>query len=279
MGIEDTSDSFATALVLGGGGPVGIAWMAGLIVGLRAAGIDPARAERIVGTSAGSVVGAALTGGGDLESLGRPRPPSAETPPPDTQCLSEVLALRRAGGDARQMRRRIGALAVAADTVEPDVHIERIAALTGVSAWPDADLWVTAVDIGTGELRVWTRTGEATLPQALASSTSVPGIFPPIPIAGSIFVDGGMRSALNADLAAGARTVVILEPLAHMMPRTRADRAHGAGREISIVPDAEAVAAFGGNVFAPDAVAPAYAAGVRQSVTAATRLADGGLGA
>ncbi len=279
MGAEDTSDSIATALVLGGGGPVGIAWMAGLVVGLRTAGIDPARAERIVGTSAGSVVGAALTGGGQLETLGTPRRPRPDTPPPDMERFWEILALRGAGGDARETRRRIGELALAAATVDPDSHIARMAALTGVSAWPDADLRITAVDVGTGELRVWTRTGEASLPQALASSTAVPGIFPPIPIAGLIFIDGGMRSALNADLAAGARTVVIMEPLAHMMARTRADRAHGAGREISIVPDAEAVAAFGGNLFAPGAVAPAYAAGVRQSATAATRLADCGFGA
>ena len=272
-------DRFRTALVLGGGGPVGIAWMAGVMVGLRAAGIDPARADRIVGTSAGSVVGAVLAAGGDLEHLGATRSSGGESFAPDPRRLAEIFSLRTTPGDAREIRRRMGELALAAEAGDPDAHVERIARLAGVTEWPAADLRVTTVDIGTGELQVWTRDTAATLPQALAASTSVPGVFPPIPIGESRYFDGGVRSALNADLAAGAQIVVIMEPLAHMFPRTRTDRAHGAETEISIAPDAEAVAVFGIDVFNPAALTPAYEAGLRQSADAARQLADVGFDA
>lgn len=53
-------------LVLGSGGRVGTAWMAGLLLGLRRAGTDLGRADRIIGTSAGAIVGAALAVGRDL---------------------------------------------------------------------------------------------------------------------------------------------------------------------------------------------------------------------
>src|SRR5690349_15668315 len=57
------------ALVLGGGGVTGIAWELGLLAGLAEAGIDLTSADLVVGTSAGSVVGAQVTSGADLETL------------------------------------------------------------------------------------------------------------------------------------------------------------------------------------------------------------------
>lgn len=52
-----------TALVLGGGGLTGIGWEAGVLAGLVEAGADPGAADVVIGTSAGSVVGAQLTSG------------------------------------------------------------------------------------------------------------------------------------------------------------------------------------------------------------------------
>ena len=58
-----------TALVLGGGGITGIAWEIGVLAGLAEAGADLTGADLVVGTSAGSVVGAQVTAGADLEAL------------------------------------------------------------------------------------------------------------------------------------------------------------------------------------------------------------------
>src|SRR6267378_5880441 len=60
------------ALVLGGGGPVGIAWESGLVAGLAQAGVDLGRADFTMGTSAGSFVGARLALGADAATLADP---------------------------------------------------------------------------------------------------------------------------------------------------------------------------------------------------------------
>ena len=58
-----------TALVLGGGGITGIAWELGILKGLADAGVDLSGADRVIGTSAGSVVGAQVTSGAPLDEL------------------------------------------------------------------------------------------------------------------------------------------------------------------------------------------------------------------
>lgn len=263
------------ALVLGGGGPVGISWLVGLGTGLREAGIDLGQADRFVGTSAGAVVGSVLAGGGELSRLLVAERSNSAPVQHDMTVMMEIAGLiGQRGQDPARMRQRIGELALAASTGEPDEHIERIGGLVEFADWPDADLVITAIDAGTGELRPWTRDDVATLPQALASSTAVPGIFPPIPIDGRHYFDGGYRSSINADLAAGADVVVIMEPLAHVYPRSRADREHGCAREISIVPDTGAIEAFGVDLFSTAALRPAYQAGVRQSAEAAAQLKE-----
>ncbi|WP_369689829.1 patatin-like phospholipase family protein [Nocardia kruczakiae] len=78
--------------------------------------------------------------------------------------------------------------------------------------WPDCDLVITSVDAESGVLRAWTRTDAASVAEAVAASTAVPGVFPPIPIDGGHYADGGVRSPINADLAAGAETIVIRNP-------------------------------------------------------------------
>lgn len=263
------------ALVLGGGGPVGISWLTGIAVGLREAGIDLALADRFVGTSAGAVVGTVLAAGGDPMSLLAEPPADAAPIQADPAKLAEIFSVMFTPGiDPMDAKRRIGELALAAETEEPAVHIARIGGMVGISEWPDRDLVLTAVDANTGELQMWSPGGAATLAEALASTTCVPGVFPPIPIAGRNYIDGGIRSSVNADLALPADVIVIVEPLAHIFPRTPSDRELGSAREISIIPDADAIAAFGTDLFDRGALTPAFEAGVRQAADAAPRLKD-----
>jgi NTE family protein len=55
--------------VLGGGGVSGIAWETGVLMGLRDEGVDVTGWDRVVGTSAGSIVGARLLGSIGLEAF------------------------------------------------------------------------------------------------------------------------------------------------------------------------------------------------------------------
>ncbi|MFE3192788.1 patatin-like phospholipase family protein [Nocardia sp. NPDC059240] len=265
------------ALVLGGGGAVGLSWMAGVVIGLREHGIDTALAERIVGTSAGAVVGAALAAEVDLTLLLRRPGPDSDLEPIefDPNSFGEILGLLATPGlDPAEARRRVGARALEMNVGDPAAHIARIGGFVGNVAWPQRDLRITAVSVTTGDLQVWTPDGKATLPEALASSTSVPGVFPPIPIDGDFYIDGGMRSPINADLAAGAERILIIEPLAHLFPHVPSDRDLGGAATSFIVPDADAIAAYGLDLFNAAALEPAYEAGLRQGGEAAPGLKD-----
>ncbi|MEC3918131.1 patatin-like phospholipase family protein [Nocardia sp. CDC160] len=267
------------ALVLGGGGAVGLSWMAGVVIGLRAAGVDLALAERIVGTSAGAVVGAALAAEVDLNLLlRRPSVDNPEAPPItfDPNAFGEIMGILATPGlDPNEARRRAGARALEMTAgADPADHIARIGGFIGHADWPRRDLRITACSVTTGELQVWTPDGKATLPEALAASTAVPGVFPPIPIDGTFYIDGGMRSPINADLAAGAERMLIIEPLAHLFPHSPTDRDLGGAATTFIVPDAGAMAAFGLDLFAASALEPAYEAGHRQGTEAAPAIKE-----
>ncbi|MGH3899114.1 MAG: patatin-like phospholipase family protein, partial [Pseudonocardiaceae bacterium] len=81
-GREEEAEMPELALVLGSGGITGIAWELGMLAGLAEHGVDLCDADLVVGTSAGSVVGALITSGNDLEELyaSQLAPPDPERP-------------------------------------------------------------------------------------------------------------------------------------------------------------------------------------------------------
>jgi len=258
------------AVVLGPGGPVGTAWLAGLAAGLRRAGVDLGSADLMVGTSAGAVVGAVLAGGGDLERLAAPRPAAGfgggvRTDPGK---LAEVLAtLGGTGLDRAEALRRVGQLAIAAATGTEDAAIARMRSLLATAQWPDRPLLIPAVDAESGEPVVWDRHGQASLPQAVAASTAFPATSPPITVGGRRYIDGTLRAGANVDLAAHARVLIVAEPAAHVFGPSSAGA--GNGTVIRLAPDAAAIRAFGPDLTAYDAWEPAYQAGIRQAPDAA----------
>jgi NTE family protein len=279
-GAAETAGHGGRAVVLGGGGVVGTAWMAGLAAGLRRAGVDLGDADLIVGTSAGAIIGAVLTTGADLDLLATARrPPDTAGTPVDPARLAELFGVL---GDQslppEEARRRAGRFALAAEVGPERTHLDRMAALIGSPDWSDRALLVTAVDTESGDLAVWHARSGVPLLSAVASSTSVPGVFPPITIDGRRYMDGGLRSGTNADLAAGARVLVVIEPLAHLFPREPLHReidAVGADVVVTVSPDTSAVAAFGANPFEAAAWEPCYQAGARQAPEVAERLRAG----
>ncbi|MFW8744828.1 patatin-like phospholipase family protein, partial [Mesorhizobium japonicum] len=120
--------------------------------------------------------------------------------------------------------RGVGERALQAPVPPEEVALNRpnIQGVIGES-WP-ANLHVAAVSVTTGKLTVWDWKSGATLQQALAASSALPGVWAPITVADDRYMDGGVRSTLNADVAAGNDRVLVIccHPLegAHADPRS-----------------------------------------------------------
>ena len=269
-----------TALVLGGGGLTGIAWMLGILKGLRDRGVDLTTADTVIGTSAGSVVGAQLVSGHDLDELyaEQLRPPSseigAEMGPAELVRMALPSLLP---GTPRSKRRRVGAAALRAHPPGGHERIDVIRSRIRVSTWPtDRDLRVTAVNAETGEFVVWDRDSGADIVHAVASSCAVPIIWPCVSIDDTPYLDGGMRSPANADLAHFADRVVVLAPIprgVHSAGAVQGQMRRLPASSALVVPDKAATRDFGRNVLDPSKRADAARAGLRQSADVADRVA------
>lgn len=261
-----------TALVLGGGGITGIAWELGILAGLAEAGIDLTDADVVVGTSAGSVVGAQVSNGLPLADLY-----AAQLEPPDAELggrLSRIAALKLVPpyvlpGTGQEKLARVGRVARAAHQPGSVDRESVIRSRLPVHEWPDRELRITAVDATSGDFTVFTRDSGVDLVSAVAASCAVPTVWPPVEIGARTYMDGGMRSTANVDEARGADRVVVLAPLPRSFSKRTSIRAQLEGiapREWSVVtPDADALAAFGRNLLDPAKRKVSAEAGLRQS--------------
>lgn len=255
------------ALVLGGGGVTGIAWELGVLRGLAAAGVDLMDADVVVGTSAGSVVGSQVGAGAGLRALYssqvEPQGRDEQYTPVDPEAMLALFGAALAGAtDLRDIRRRIGGVATTAPTEAEEERVAVIADRLPSHEWPRQRLLVTAIDVHTGERVAFDRDAGVPLVRAVAASCAVPGVWPPVTIDGRRFMDGGIGSAVNADLLPHADVVVVVAPIAQNLLRpdvTVADELSHLGtrlRSIVVCPDADAVAAIG-----PDSLDPSRRAG------------------
>jgi NTE family protein len=276
-----------TGLVLGGGGVTGIAWEIGILKGLRDGGVDLSDADTIIGTSAGSVVGALLAISDDLDDLyaEQTRPATAELGAefgPWAQLT--LLGLLMLPGTGRRKRARIGQAARRAHPGPADERLKvfetRLRREDGsLVEWPDRDLKITAVDADSGSFRVFDRTGDVDLLHAVAASCAVPLVWPAVEIGGRHYVDGGMRSAANADLATGCDVVLAVVPLWRALSRHHAVpeqlRRTGARRTAWINPDKASLSAIGRDVLDPSKRMGAAQAGAAQGRRMAAGVAEG----
>jgi NTE family protein len=262
------------ALVLGGGGVTGIAWEIGMIAGLADLGIDLTAADVIIGTSAGSVVGADITCGQEPEVLYR-----AQLAPPDPEpaarigwgLVGRLTWVMNTSRDPVRARARIGRWALAARTMPEADRRKVFEARLPAGGWPAKMLKVTAVDARTGEFVVFDAAGRASLVDAVGASCAVPGVWPPVTIGERRFMDGGMRTIANADLAHEYERVVIIAPVAAGIgfmasPGRQATALTVAGAHVALVrPDRAAVRAMGRNVLDVSRRAAAARAGQAQA--------------
>lgn len=278
-----------TGLVLGGGGVTGIAWEIGLLKGLRDGGADVTEAELVIGTSAGSAVGAEITSfERDLEDVY-----AEQCTPGEPELGAEfgaremvtLLAYLASPGSGRRRRSRIGR---AARRAQPGPADERLRIIESrmrrpdgsIADWPeDRELRITAVEVESGSFRVFDRDSGVDLLHAIAASCAVPLVWPPVEISGRHYIDGGVRSTANADLATGCEVVLCVAPLPqslsryHSLPQQL--RRTGARRTAWIAPDKDSLRAIGRNVLDPARRPFAARAGAAQGRRMAAAVAEG----
>jgi NTE family protein len=274
------------ALVLGGGGVVGVAWETGLIGGLLDNGIDLRAAEAIVGTSAGSMVGTRLAAGQDVRVERPAEPLPSLDGGPDLPTLEQVFrrwTTTTQVGAAFLME--IGALALSARTVDESSWIAATGGNLGVETWPHGQLRIISVDVEDGSLGVHDRASGAALDRAVASSCAIPGMFPPITINGRRYMDGGIRSGTSADvlLQDAPELVIVIAPICKASTRIGAlaetcldneiaALEAGGARVVKILPLADEIAAFGPNLMDPARAELAAAAGRARAESLAFEL-------
>ncbi len=211
-------------LVLGAGGIVGQAYQAGVLAALESElGWDPRTADVIVGSSAGSLTGAALRLGvptRDLEAsvLGKAVSPEGailETiasegtviPPFDPRHALRGWRLPSPSLIARTARRpwafrptSAAATLLPAGFVDIVLPADVLAPLLG-GPWPEG-LWICAARRDDGARTVFGRPGSPAAPlgRAVAASCAIPGYFAPVEIGGIEYFDGGVHSPTNADV-------------------------------------------------------------------------------
>ncbi|MET8753963.1 patatin-like phospholipase family protein [Streptomyces sp. NPDC004667] len=265
-----------TALVLGGGGAVGLAWTVGMLAGLAEAGLDLSGADVTIGTSAGSVIGARLASGVTAEAMyeenlaGAPELDVTVTLGQTARFLWAALGSR----DPERSVRRLGRAALAARTApESAVHSAVATLLEGVREWPAHGLRLAAVDARSGALEFFDAASGVTLPEAVAASCAVPLVWPPVSVAGRRWMDGGSRSTANVQLARGHRRVVAIAPIPKAVgphpsaTEQGAELAAGGASVAVLTPDRASRAAFGRNMLDQSRRAAAARAGHVQAAS------------
>jgi NTE family protein len=259
------------ALVLGGGGLAGIAWHTGMVAAFTGAGFDASTADLVLGTSAGATVAAQVASAVPVDDWYQrqvdPSRQGHELEPPGLSIeeLFEVMVrVAEEESDPAERRRRIGALALAADTVAEPVRRAVVAGRLPAGGWPTRPMSVVAVDAHSGERRAFDAASGVDLVDAVAASSAVPGVWPPVTIGSTRYVDGGIYSSCNADLSVGFGRVLILAPMPDPALEDEVVAIQETGRALVVTPDKDSLAAFGVAPLDPAVRAPAALAGFAQ---------------
>jgi NTE family protein len=218
-------------LVLGAGGRVGMASHAGVLCALHeVAGIDPNDAELVIGTSAGSVIGALVRLGWSPRQIWNIATRTGPIDPDEDIGRSDLFhrawqnptqLVRRSLGSAYVITRSVVRvplipMPLLARRVFPGGFLamkdEEADVARGIAdEWPREPLWLCTVNVETGKRVVLGRRDDRPpLTQAVLASSAIPGYYQPIRFDGRTLVDGGMHSTTNLDLAVEASPQLVI---------------------------------------------------------------------
>ncbi|MDT7839750.1 patatin-like phospholipase family protein [Streptomyces justiciae] len=264
------------ALVLGGGGPVGGAWLTGVLAGLVDAGVDLARADVVIGTSAGAVFGTRLAHGEPPRELYERQLTGADRLLLDVTTAQTLRFLWAALGsrDPERSIRRLGRAALGARSGADALTLVR-QVLRGAEDWPARDLRLAAVNARTGVVAAHGSDSGLTMVEAVAASCAVPLVLAPVAAAGQHWMDGGTRSTANLQLAHGYERVLAVAPVdkavgPHPSASRQAMDLTAEGSTVSLlIPDAASRRAMGRDLTADAPRVAAALAGHAQATKAA----------
>ncbi|TRX56591.1 patatin-like phospholipase family protein [Thalassomonas sp. M1454] len=271
-------------LVLGGGGVTGIAWMTGILAGLEENGLDLSIFDSIVGTSAGSTVGAQISSSTSLTELFERQVDKSkqnhELVPKLNKLalLWKLLPALRYWKSPIKFRQCIGKIASKTNSVQPEKRLEVIHARLTEHNWPSGDLAPTlniiAIDAQTGQHVIFNQDSDISLTNAVAASCAVPIVWPAVRDNNHVFVDGGIRSMNNADLITGCKKVLIISPTgagkkgmpwANLQDEVALLKAQGAQVHV-IIPDEYSLSEMGKNPLDPNKRTDSALAGKKQGL-------------
>ncbi|MBE8472195.1 patatin-like phospholipase family protein [Streptomyces justiciae] len=264
------------ALVLGGGGPVGGAWLTGVLAGLADAGVNLARADLVIGTSAGAVFGTRLAHGEPPRELYERQLTGADRLLLDVTTAQTLRFLWAALGsrDPERSIRRLGRAALGPRSGADALTLVR-QVLRGAEDWPARDLRLAAVNARTGVVAAHGSDSGLTMVEAVAASCAVPLVLAPVAAAGQHWMDGGTRSTANLQLARGYERVLSVAPVdkavgPHPSASRQAMGLTAEGATVSLLtPDAASRRAMGRDLTADAHRVAAALAGHAQATKAA----------
>jgi NTE family protein len=207
------------ALVLGGGGATGVAWLIGVLQGMAEGGVDAHQADLVIGTSAGSIVGARLAEGQDFETMAKDQLENGDSLASEAMGSMDFMEFMNVAGawalipdNTPSSLLPVAQMALTSKTL-PEARMRELLDPVVADHWPERPFRCSAVDAATGELVVLDATSGVSLADAISASVCVPGIFAPVLVGGRRLVDGGLYSGTCAELAAGHNSVLIIAPI------------------------------------------------------------------
>lgn len=247
------------ALVLGGGGIAGAAFHTGALLALNdvLSGFRANDFDLFVGTSAGAFLCSFLANGITPEDFSRSqlgRGPShlprigrkqILRPVPGRVPRSAIASVGAIRSTAKQVARSRGHTSLVDaffsmteglaswrlyTTRGIEEYLKKVFAMPGRTdnfadlASRGKELLIPATDVDTAERIIFGLDGiEPRISEAVAASAAIPIIYEPFQIGGRDYLDGGLRSATNLDIALerGASFIVLINPLVPYLHDTR----------------------------------------------------------